>query len=161
MVLTVTVTQPAICGDTMATEKPVRRHKPLTEFQLREHAQSILKRVMVTRLHERVERLEPGWYVVRSTSTAGTHVVKGPPRWRWPWELECECRTAGWAYPMCVHVGAVLVARWHAQGFIVTQAVDGRVLVARDSVDLSVPIGEYPALIATVEAPPAHPETAA
>lgn len=146
--MTVTVLSLVLGGDNVATDLAPRRPRPLTEFQLREHAQSILKRVVVTRLAERVERMEPGWYVVRSTSTTGSHVIKGPPRWRFPWELRCECHgDVSGGYPLCVHIGAVLVARWQHQGYTVLQGLDGRVVVARDAVDVGVPFGEYPAKV--------------
>lgn len=128
--------------------KAPRTLEPLTEFKLRERYQGALRRVLDNRLYERVERLEPGWYVVRSSSRATAYVIKGPPRWHFTWELACECTNRpGKDAPICQHRAAVLIARWRAQGYAVVVGADGRVMVARDAADEAAPKGSYPALI--------------
>jgi hypothetical protein len=128
--------------------KAPRKFEPLTQFKIRERIQATLRRVLDSRLYERVERLEPGWYVVRSSSTATAYVIKGPPRWQHTWELACECTNRpGRDTPICQHRAAVLVARWRAQGYSVLAGADGRVMVAQDAADLAAPKGKYPAEI--------------
>jgi hypothetical protein len=133
-------------GDT-----PVLR--PLGEGELREHVHRILGRVLQMNLTERLVRVGPGHYAVAAAATRGAHVVKGPPRWQYPWELVCDCKEAlpqgprGRTWPLCIHVGAVLLARWRSQGYVVTVGAEGRVLVSQDACDLGLPPQEYPALV--------------
>lgn len=121
--------------------------RPLAEGELREHVHRILGRVLQMNLTERLVRVGPGHYAVAAAASRGAHVVKGPPKWKYPWELSCDCRDAqGRTWPLCVHVGAVLIARWRAQGLVVSLGPEGRVLVGQDACDLGLPPGEYPAL---------------
>lgn len=126
--------------------------KRLGEGQLREHVHKILARALQMNLVDRLARVGPGHYAVAAAGKGGSHVVTGPPRWRYPWELVCDCKEAqGRTWPLCIHVGAVMVARWRAQGRVVSVGPDGRVLVGEDACDAGAPPGAYPALASAAE----------
>ena len=133
----------------MATDAPAAPvYKPLGEGALREHVHRVLTRVLQMNLVERLARVGPGHYAVAAAGSGGSHIVTGPARWRYPWELHCDCKEAqGRTWPLCVHIGAVLIARWRHDGFVVQLGDDGRVLVGQDACDVGLPPKTYPALI--------------
>ena len=132
----------------MSTTEAPPALRPLGEGELREHVHRILARVLTMKLTERLARVGPGHYAVGAAGSGGSHVVTGPPRWRYPWELRCDCKELqGRTWPLCVHVGAVLIARWRSQGMVVSLGPEGRVLVAQDACDAGAPPREYPGLI--------------
>ena len=135
-------------GDRVSTAERTPPLRSLGEGELREHVHRILTRVLRMNLAERLVRVGPGHYTVAATASHTAHIVTGPPAWRYPWELVCDCKEAqGRTWPLCVHVGAVLVARWQAQGRVVSVGPDGRVLVGQDACDYGAPPGVYPALV--------------
>ena len=136
-----------------ATEAPAPirgpGHKPLGEGALRDHFHRVLERALRMALAERVVRVGPGHYTVAAAGSGGSHVVTGPPKWKYAWELRCDCKEdAGYKpWPLCVHIGAVLVRRWWSEQKVVTVGDDGRVLVGQDACDAGAPPQEYPGLI--------------
>lgn len=128
-------------------ETPRQPLRPLGEGELREHVHRVLARTLQMNLADRLVRVGPGHYAVAAAGSRGAHVVQGPPKWRYAWELTCDCKEVqGRMWPLCLHVGAVLIARWRAQGLTVQLGPEGRVLVGQDACEVGAPPSAYPAL---------------